>query len=134
MFRWCIKKRTTINYRELLMIRLKQERRNWYTLREKCPDTEFFWSVFSIFKLNTGKYGLEKLRIWTLFRRDTPLLFWTKYDNPYVLELNNQMNLLKWSSLILRKVLSKMQIHSMIVANLIYLNVFPHVTKRMLLT
>ena len=26
-------------------------------MREKCPDTEFFWSVFSP---NTGKYGPEK--------------------------------------------------------------------------
>ena len=27
------------------------------TLREKCPNTDFFWSVFSP---NTGKYGPEK--------------------------------------------------------------------------
>ena len=26
-------------------------------LRETCPNTEFFWSVFSP---NAGKYGLEK--------------------------------------------------------------------------
>ena len=31
---------------------------------EKCPYSEFFWSVFSP---NAGKYGPEKLRIWTLF-------------------------------------------------------------------
>ena len=33
------------------------------SMREKCPYSEFFWSVFS---LTTGKYGPEKLRIWTL--------------------------------------------------------------------
>ena len=32
--------------------------------REKCPYSEFFWSVFSP---NEGKYGPEKLRIRTLF-------------------------------------------------------------------
>ena len=31
------------------------------TLREKCPYSEFFWSVFST---NAGKYGPEKLQIW----------------------------------------------------------------------
>ena len=47
---------------------------------KKCPYLEFFWSVFSVFELNTGdteylsvfspnagKYGPEKLRIRTLF-------------------------------------------------------------------
>ena len=33
------------------------------SMREKCPYSEFFWSVFS---LTAGKYGPEKLRIWTL--------------------------------------------------------------------
>ena len=33
-------------------------------LREKCPYSEFSWSVFSP---NAGKYGPEKLRIRTLF-------------------------------------------------------------------
>ena len=51
------------------------------TLREKCPNKEFFWSVFfrtraeygdlfriySVFSSSTGKYGSEKLRIWILF-------------------------------------------------------------------
>ena len=42
-------------------------------LREKCPNTEFFWSVFShiwtVYGVspNVGKYGPEKLRIWTIF-------------------------------------------------------------------
>ena len=36
-------------------------------MREKCPDTEFFLALISLFGLNTGKYGLEKLRIRTLF-------------------------------------------------------------------
>ena len=36
----------------------------WLALREKCPYSEFFWSVFSP---NAGKYGPEKLRIWALF-------------------------------------------------------------------
>ena len=35
-------------------------------LSEKCPCTEFFWSVFSP---NAGKNGPEKLQIWTLFRQ-----------------------------------------------------------------
>ena len=30
-----------------------------YTLREKCPNTEFFPQI-SVFSLNTGKYGPEK--------------------------------------------------------------------------
>ena len=42
---------------------------------EKCPNTEFFWSIFSgiwteygdLRSPNTGKYGAEKLRIWTIF-------------------------------------------------------------------
>ena len=34
------------------------------TLREKCPYSEFFWSVFS---QNAGKYGPEKLQMRTLF-------------------------------------------------------------------
>ena len=29
-------------------------------LREKCPNKEFFWSVFSVYGLNTGKYGPNK--------------------------------------------------------------------------
>ena len=39
------------------------------TLREKCPNTEFFTGpYFPLFGLNTGKYGPEKkLRIWLLF-------------------------------------------------------------------
>ena len=35
-----------------------------FTLREKCPYSEFFWSVFSP---NAGKYGPEKLRKRPLF-------------------------------------------------------------------
>ena len=50
-------------------------------LREKCPNTEFFmvrifphsdltrrdtWYL-SVFSPNAGKYGLEYVRIWTLF-------------------------------------------------------------------
>ena len=47
------------------------------TLREKCPNTMFFWSLFSriwseygdllVFSPNAGKYGPEKLCIWTIF-------------------------------------------------------------------
>ena len=36
-------------------------------MREKCPYSEFFWSVFSP---NVGKYGSEKLRIRTLLRNE----------------------------------------------------------------
>ena len=32
-------------------------------LHEKCPYSEFFWSIFSP---NLRKYRPEKLRIWTL--------------------------------------------------------------------
>ena len=48
-----------------------------FTVREKCPYSEFFWSVFSriwteygeisVFSPNAGKYGPEKLQIRTLF-------------------------------------------------------------------
>ena len=34
------------------------------SLREKCPYSEFFWSLFS---RDAGIYGPEKLRIQTLF-------------------------------------------------------------------
>ena len=44
------------------------------TLREKCPNTEFFLvcilphsDYLFVFSPNVGKYGPEKLRIWTLF-------------------------------------------------------------------
>ena len=43
------------------------------TLREKCPNTEFLLVLFLnteflyVFSPNAGKYGPEKLRIWTLF-------------------------------------------------------------------
>ena len=37
---------------------------NYYALHEKCPYSEFFWSVISP---NVGKYGPEIFRIWTLF-------------------------------------------------------------------
>ena len=39
------------------------------SLREKCPYSQFFWSVFSriraesVLSANTGKYGPEKLQI-----------------------------------------------------------------------
>ena len=37
-------------------------------LREKCPNTEIFSGpYFSVLSPNTGKYGPEKFRIWTLF-------------------------------------------------------------------
>ena len=37
------------------------------TLREKCPNTEFFWSVFSSIRTEYGYSDQKKLRIWTLF-------------------------------------------------------------------
>ena len=37
-----------------------------YSLHEKCPYSEFFWSVFSP---NAGKYGTEKLRIRIVFKQ-----------------------------------------------------------------
>ena len=56
-------------------------RKDTHSLREKCPYSEFFWSVFfriwteygeateylSVFGPNAGKYRPEKLRIRTLF-------------------------------------------------------------------
>ena len=38
-----------------------------HALREKCPNTEFFWSLFPLFGLNTDQ---KKLLIWTLSRSD----------------------------------------------------------------
>ena len=47
------------------------------SLRDQCPYSEFFWSIFSriqtsdwilnVFSLNVGKYSPEKLQIRTLF-------------------------------------------------------------------
>ena len=51
--------------------KLKSEERSeemhytWLKLCEKCPNTEFFVSVFSP---NTRKYGPKKILIWTLFK------------------------------------------------------------------
>ena len=42
------------------------EMKSTFALREKCPYSEFFWSVFSP---NTGKYRPEKFRIRTLFKQ-----------------------------------------------------------------
>ena len=39
-----------------------------YTLREKCPNTEFFSGpYFPVFGLNTGKYGPEKTSYFNTF-------------------------------------------------------------------
>ena len=59
----------------------------FYSLREKRPNTEFFWSDFPAFGLNTERHSistysvrmrentdLKKLRIWTLFTQW--LLYW----------------------------------------------------------
>ena len=42
------------------------EQNQLLTLHEKCPYSEFFWSVFNP---GAGKYGLEKLQIRTLFKQ-----------------------------------------------------------------
>ena len=52
-----------------------------YSLREKCPNLEFFWSVFPCIRTEYG----ELLRIWTLFTQwfcKTPLSgkFWASGD------------------------------------------------------
>ena len=50
-------------------------------LRENCPYSEFFWSVFcdteylSEFSPNAGKYSPEKLRIGTLLTQWLPFQF-----------------------------------------------------------
>ena len=65
------------------------------SLRKKCPCSQFFWSVFSrvrienlsILTLNARKYGVEKLRIRTLFTQCRLSLFSEVYsvDVPYIL-------------------------------------------------
>ena len=42
------------------------------SFRKKCPYSEFFSSVFSVFSPNARKYGPEKLRIRTLFTQKEP--------------------------------------------------------------
>ena len=39
----------------------------YISLRENCPNKEFFLVQISVFSPYAGKYGPEKLRIWTLF-------------------------------------------------------------------
>ena len=48
------------------------------TLGEKYPNAEFLWSTFSP---NAGKYGQEKLRIWTTFTQWNKMLTPTKLDS-----------------------------------------------------
>ena len=76
------------------------------TLREKCPYSDFFWSVFfriltdtnarylSIFSPNTGKYGPEKLRIRTFFTQCCPNRFYF-YRHPstpkFLLQINESL-------------------------------------------
>ena len=65
------------------------------SLRKKCPCSHFFWSVFSrvrienlsILTLNARKYGVEKLRIRTLFTQCRLSLLSEVYpvDVPYIL-------------------------------------------------
>ena len=60
-----------------------------HALREKCPNMDFFLVCISphsdwirkVFSLNTGKYGPEKLRIWTLFTQWWPLHSWISKPN-----------------------------------------------------
>ena len=65
----------------------------WPTLREKCPCSEFFWSVFSrirtkyVFTPNAEKYGQANLRIRTFFTVVQVAIF-TKFSN-----LTNQIQL-----------------------------------------
>ena len=41
-----------------------------FTMREKCPDSEFFWAVFLRFRTpNAGKCKPEELQIRTLFKQ-----------------------------------------------------------------
>ena len=51
-------------YTKLLKISISGRDKLWFTLREKGPHSEFLWSVF--FGIWT-EYGLEKLRVKTLF-------------------------------------------------------------------
>ena len=45
----------------------KKGARAFTALHEKCPYSESFWSLFYGIQSECGKYGLEKLRIRTLF-------------------------------------------------------------------
>ena len=48
-----------------LLVGYSNERNNvciWISLREKCPDTEFFGPDFTVFGLNTERYSIS-LRI-----------------------------------------------------------------------
>ena len=58
----------------MLNVAITDKKEKTITLHEKCPYSEFFWSVFSP---NMGKYGPEKLRIRTLFTQ-------CKLDKSYV--------------------------------------------------
>ena len=74
-----LEKGTTLN-KLLYNTAVGYTRYNW-TLHEKCPNTEFFLirifphsdsirgdtEYLSIFSMNVGKYGPQKIRIWTLF-------------------------------------------------------------------
>ena len=42
-------------------------------LRDKCLYSEFLWSLYHTFGLDTRKYGLEQLRIRTLFTQWRPV-------------------------------------------------------------
>ena len=54
------------------------------SLREKCPNTEFFWSYFPAFRLNTERYGVS-LRI--LIK--TPIAdWWLLFGAPNVVYLH----------------------------------------------
>ena len=70
-FETCIKGLKQSNVEKMIALLV-----NWsITLRKKCPYWEFFWLAFFQIRTEYGellcksleKYGLEKLRIWTLF-------------------------------------------------------------------
>ena len=73
----CKKMKVQTRFRSFLQFKFVHKIR---LMREKCPYSEFFRPAFSrsqteygdtpylsVFSLNTGKYGPEKLRMWTLF-------------------------------------------------------------------
>ena len=76
-----------------------------FVLREKCPCSGFFWSVFSHiridteylsgFSTNAGKNGPEKLKIRILFTQCWPI----SSQCSLLIPMKKQENPLKWNAL-----------------------------------
>ena len=60
-------------------------------LRDKCLYSEFLWSLYHTFGLDTRKYGLEQLRIRTLFTQWRPVA-WSGLRRGFVITFMIQLN------------------------------------------